>query len=118
MFNPFSYLSVTQRNKQGTVKHLLSETVLIILLHDAAGVFYLKLHMLEYLSNFHGGTLNCLLQAVLKDLKSPYFVAGCKALGIIDKLVTGPFWRYLQSSSVSILYMGDMYTKCGTVLRS
>ena len=73
-----------------------------ILFYDAAGVFYLKSHMLEYLTNYHGTSLNRLLQAVLKDLKSPLLIAGCKALGNIDKLLTGPFWRYLQALSVSI----------------
>lgn len=67
--------------------------------------------MIEYLTTFHGATLNRLLQAVLEDLQPPYSVSGCKALGIIDKLVTVPFWRYLQSSSVSFLKMSDIYTK-------
>ena len=108
MLNLFLYLSATQRNKQASfVGNRFN-----ILFYDAAGVFYLKSHVTEYLSNFHGGTLNNrLLQAVLKDLKAPYFVAGCKAMGIIDKLVTGPFWRYLQFSSVSVLNVSDMYTK-------
>ncbi len=82
-----------------------------ILFYDAAGVFYLRSHMLQYLLNHHGSTLNRLLQSVLKDLKSPFLIAACKALGIMDKLVTGPFWRYLQTSSVSILEMCDVYTK-------
>lgn len=81
-----------------------------ILFYDAAGVFFLKSHMIEYLTNSHGSSLNRLLQSVLKDLKSPYFIAGCKALGIIDKLVTGPFWRHLQSSTISILGMSGVYT--------
>ena len=66
--------------------------------------------MLDYLMN-HNGHLNRLLQSVLKDLKSPFLVAGCKALGIVVKLVTGPFWRYLQTSSIPILQMSEVYTK-------
>ena len=27
---------------------------------------------------------------------SPYFIAGCKALGLICKLVTTPLWRLLE----------------------
>ena len=81
-----------------------------ILFYDAAGVYYLKSHMKEYLSNYHGTSLNHLLQSVYKDLRSPVYTAACKALGIIDKLVTGPFWRYLQTSSVSILQMSTIYT--------
>lgn len=79
-----------------------------ILFYDAAGVFFLKNYMLDYLLNHHGNH-NRLLQSVMKDLRSPYLIAGCKALGIIDKLVTGSFWRYLQTSSISILQMSEVY---------
>ena len=66
--------------------------------------------MMHYLNQCHGDSLNRLLQAVLNDLRSPHLIAGCKALGIIDKLVTGPFWRLLQTSTVSILQMSEIYT--------
>jgi hypothetical protein len=66
--------------------------------------------MVDYLSNHHG-SLNRLLQSVLNDLKTPCLIASCKALGSVDKIVTGPFWRYLQTSSVSILEMSNVYTK-------
>lgn len=82
-----------------------------ILFYDAAGVYFLKEHMIQYLSEFHGPQLNRLLQAVLHDLKTPHLIAGCHALGILDKVVTGPFWRYLQTSTVSVLDMSDVYTR-------
>ena len=81
-----------------------------ILFYDAAGVFYLKSYMLDYLQNYHGSR-NRLLQSVFEDLKSPFLITGCRVLGIIDKVVTGPFWRYLQTSSVSILQMSEVYTR-------
>ena len=80
-----------------------------IVFYDAAGVYYLREYMLQYLTGSHG-SLNRLLQAVLTDLRTPHLLSGCKALGIIDKIVTGPFWRYLQRSSISILQMSDVYT--------
>ena len=60
--------------------------------YDAAGVrmYFLKLHMEEYLWHHHSGELNHLLQAVLSDLQILHFVAGARALGIIDKTITGP----------------------------
>jgi len=67
--------------------------------------------METYLLHHHPSTLNRLLQAVLSDLQVSQFVTGIRALGIIDKIVTGPFWRHLQSSSVSILEMSDTYSK-------
>ena len=36
------------------------------------------------------------------------FLAGCKALGLINKLVTGPLWRVIDTKDVSIL---DMNTR-------
>ena len=81
-----------------------------ILFYDAAGVFFLKQHMFDYLSQSHGTSLNRLLQAVLADLRSSHLVTGCRALGIVDKLITGPLWRYLQLSNVSILDMSQVYT--------
>ena len=81
-----------------------------ILFYDAAGVYYLRSHMLHYLTEAHG-SLNLLPQAVLSDLKVSQYVAGCRAPGIIDKAVTGPLWRYLVLSSVSVLNMSDVYTK-------
>ena len=81
-----------------------------ILFYDAAGVFYLKSHMENYLKFYHG-PLNRLLQAVLSDLSVPKYNAGCKALGIIDKIVTGPLWRHLVHSGVTILEMSSTYSK-------
>ena len=52
----------------------------------------------------------CLLQSVLHDLQSPHLISGCRAVGILDKLITGPFWRHLQTSTVSILEMSKVYT--------
>ena len=81
-----------------------------ILFYDPAGVYFLHEYMLQYLFEIHG-TLNRLLQAVLSDLKVPSYIAACKALGVIDRIVTGPFWRLLQTSTLSILEMGNVYTK-------
>ena len=33
----------------------------------------------------------------------------CRALSLIDKIVTGPIWRKLKESSLSILDMGQVY---------
>ena len=81
-----------------------------ILFYDAAGVFYLKAHVVDYLKFCHG-QLNRLLQAVLSDLSVSKYLAGCKALGIIDKVVTGPLWRHLMQSTTSILEMSAVYTR-------
>ena len=50
-----------------------------------------------------------LLKAVAADLAEPVYLAGCKALGLINKLLTGPLWRVLESK-MSILDMNEVYT--------
>ncbi len=49
-----------------------------ILFYDAAGVVEIVYLKSDYLTNYHGTSLNRLLQSVLKDLKSPLYTAGCK----------------------------------------
>ena len=38
---------------------------------------------------------NRLLTAVHYDLNVPSFIAGCRALGLIGKFLTGPLWKLL-----------------------
>lgn len=78
-----------------------------ILFYDAAG---LQHHMVQFLQSVHGKNMNRLLQSVLDDLNNPILIAGYRALGLIDKIVTGPLWRRLEESSVSVLDMS--YTYC------
>ena len=43
------------------------------------------------------GTPNNLLLAVQQDLNEIENITGCRALGIINKLVTGPYWRKCET---------------------
>ena len=81
-----------------------------ILFYDGAGVYYLQRHMIEFLQKVRGKNANRLLESVLKNLMNPMLIAACRALGLIDKIVTGPLWRRLEESSISVLEMG--YTYC------
>ena len=80
-----------------------------ILFYDAAGVFYLRSHMQNFIECVHEREANRLLKAVVSDLKNPLYIAGCRALGLIDKVVTGPLWRKIVDSSTSILDMSPVY---------
>ena len=80
-----------------------------IIFYDGAGVYYLRDHMIQFIESVHGKKANRLLDCVLQDLKNPVFISGCRALGLVDKIVTGPLWRKLEKSSVSILDMGTAY---------
>lgn len=46
------------------------------------------------------GAPNCdkLLKAVLDDANNELYISGCRALGLIDKFITGPLWKILESS--------------------
>ena len=80
-----------------------------IIFYDAAGVYYLRDYIFEFFQT--QDTTNRLLRSVEADLCVPELIAGCKALGLIDKLVTGPLWRTLEDNSISILKMSDKYAE-------
>ena len=71
-------------------------------------VYYLREHMINFLTK-SWGTPNRLLKAVLEDASNNLYMAGCKALGLIDKFITGPLWRILESD-IHILDLSDCYT--------
>ena len=78
---------------------------------NGARVFYLHRHIVNFLTNSLG-TPNRLLKAVLDDASCKLYVAGCKALGLIDKHIrfTGPLWRILESN-VHILDLPHYYNQ-------
>ena len=67
--------------------------------------------MINFIETVHGGQANRLLQSVLADLNEPIYLSGCRALGLIDKVVSGPLWRKLRESSVTMLEMSDVYCR-------
>ena len=80
-----------------------------IIFYGATGVYFLRDHILEFFQTQEA--TNRLLRSVQADLYVPELIAGCKALGLIDKLVTGPLWRILEDSSISILKMSAKYAE-------
>ena len=59
-------------------------------------MYYLHKHIVDFLKNCLG-PWNKLLKAILDDASNELYIAGCKALGLIDKLITGPLWRVMES---------------------
>ena len=80
-----------------------------ILFYDGAGVYYLRDLMIDFIESTHGQQANLLLKSVLRDLKNPILTTGCRGLGLIDKIITGPLWRKLSESSISVLKMSSVY---------
>ena len=58
-----------------------------------------------------GNNTNALLKAVLEDLKTPKFVAGFKALGLISCLITTPLWSMIEDKTINIVDMNGKYTE-------
>ena len=107
-----SLLFHTYLKKEGISKIPLAQFIgnrFNVIFYDAAGVFYLRSYMQKFIESVHGKEANRLLKAVLHDLKNPLYIAACRALGLLDKIITGPLWRKIQDSSVSVLDMGPVY---------
>ena len=65
-----------------------------ILFYDAGVLYYIS----DLIKSFKDvwQTPNQLLRAVYSDIQVPEFLAGCRALGLVNKIVTGPFWCVLE----------------------
>ena len=79
-------------------------------------IYQLYEHIINFLRKVWG-TPNRLLQAVLDDAEHDLYIAGCKALGLIDKHITGPLWRVLESD-VHILDVPNYYRDLLTFLKT
>jgi len=111
-----STLFRTYLRKQGIHKIPLAQFVgnrFNILFYDAAGIYYLQNYM-NFIESVHGGQASRFLQTVLADLKDPMHIPGCRALGLIDEVVTGPLWRKLCKSPISVLEIGSVYCELKT----
>ena len=79
-----------------------------IIFANGARTYYLHQHITSFLNSW--GTPNRLLRAVFEDISNTVYVAGIKALGLIDKFITGPLWRILESG-IHALDLPQHYTK-------
>ncbi|XP_078599248.1 uncharacterized protein LOC144874669 [Branchiostoma floridae x Branchiostoma japonicum] len=77
-----------------------------ILFKNGGTVYHHRKDLSGYLATWESP--NRLLQAVQRDLSEPVYVAGCLALGVINKIVTAPLWRLIESKK-SILDMSDHF---------
>ena len=77
-----------------------------VLFFNGGMCFYLKSHLKSFFDNVNDE--NKLLKAVHHDLEVPAFITGCRALGFINKFITGPLWRLLESD-LHIFRMNEYY---------
>ena len=68
-----------------------------ILFYDAAATYYHRHHIYNFISSLPEP--NNLLKAVHFDIQQKVYLAQIRALGIIDKIITGPFWRLVEGTA-------------------
>ena len=88
-----------------------------ILFYDAGTLFHIAPLVQKFFIEVWQ-TPNQLLKAVLADIKIPEHLAGCKALGLVNKFITGPLWRVLESRNITILEMNERFQNLLTSLNS
>ena len=76
--------------------------------HNAARTFYIAKHLINYFTNSKS-TLNYTHNFILTALNNDYVISICRALGIISKTVTEPYWRCAGDSDRNALNMGSIY---------
>ncbi|CAG2222466.1 unnamed protein product [Mytilus edulis] len=69
-----------------------------VLFSMAASVFYHAKHIKEFIELYFDDKQNNLVSCVANYVNNNVYLAGCRALGIIDKLCTGPLWRQIEES--------------------
>ena len=82
-----------------------------ILFYNSAAVLFNKDYIREFLSKLP--SLDRLQQAVLKYKKEAVDLAGIQALGILHKVVNGPFFRVAENES-SVLDLNPFLEKMQT----
>jgi hypothetical protein len=76
--------------------------------HNAAETFYISKHLINYITSSKS-TLIYTQHFILAVLKNDYVTSICRALGIISKKVTWPYWRCAVDSDRNALNMGSIY---------
>ena len=79
-----------------------------IVFYDAEVVFWLADDIVEFFTQVHEPT-NRLQKAVLYDIKEDKLLAVVQALGLCSKVVTGPFWRALESNDCTLETANEIY---------
>ncbi|KAJ8364705.1 hypothetical protein SKAU_G00135360 [Synaphobranchus kaupii] len=72
-----------------------------ILCYSAAAVYYHRNHIVDLIQSLPNP--NQLLRSIVVDAQEKAHLAEVRALGIVDEMVTGPFWRLISQQGNNIL---------------
>ena len=78
-----------------------------IIFYNGGAIYYLHKSCKKFFETYDD---NNLLRAVNQDLDVKSYIAGCRALGLIDKFLTGPLWRLLVKVE-NVLDMNKYYQR-------
>ena len=108
---------LTYLEEQNIKNHLISYRAnrFNVLFYDAAATYYHRNHISDFISSLPDP--NNLLKAVLFYINHKVYLAQIRALGIIDKVVTGPFWRLVEAAP-NILSLNDPLNHMLTKLKA
>ena len=84
-----------------------------VLFYNSGILYFLYNHLKHFFESVKDE--NKLLKAVHSDLQIKSYLCGCRALSLINKFVTGPLWRLLESG-IHILGMNKHYQKMSSLL--
>ena len=78
-----------------------------IIFYNGGASYYLHKSCKKFFETYND---NNLLRAVNQDLDVKSYIAGCRALGLINKFLTGPLWRLLVKVE-NVLEMNKYYQR-------
>ena len=87
-----------------------------ILFVNELGVYCLYDKLLDFFRRIERN--NKLLDAVYWDLEVLAYRAGCRALGLIEKLVTGPLWKILATESHILNMSADIIKNLSVISKN
>ena len=96
----------TYLEQQGKTNHMVTfrGNRFNILFYDAWATYFHRHDLYKFISTIPDP--NNLIRAVNFDIQQKVYLAQLRALGLIDKLITGPFWRLVENTE-SILELND-----------
>ena len=104
-FSHFSTYCKDRDEKNNFISFRGNRFNIIFLMGEIA--YYHQNHITDFFQNVHGAN-NFLQKATLSLSLSSVVIAGCKVLGLISKIITGPLWRLIEQNQ-HVLNMNAHY---------
>ena len=87
-----------------------------VLFYNAAGTYILKDKIVEYLGSSKS-SLNYIQSFIMENLQNSEVLCILRALGILSKIITEPYWKFVETKNATALEMGPMYERLTSLLK-